>query len=151
MSTAENRTLHQGLHEADFYTWAMETARALRAGRFEDLDWDAIAEELEDMGRSEKRELVNRLVVLLAHLLKWRFQPERQSRSWRLTIEEQRLAISQHLEECPGLKPLGNEMLHTAYRRAVLQAARDTGLERSTFPAQGPWSFSQAMDEAFWP
>jgi hypothetical protein len=151
MSPAANQTLHPDLHDTDFYTWAMETARALRAGRFEELDWNAIAEELEDMGRSEKRELVNRLVVLLAHLLKWEFQPERQSRSWRLTVKEQRLAINEHLTECPGLKPLVNEMLRTAYRRAVIQAARETGLEESDFPAHSPWTFGQALDGTFWP
>ncbi len=93
------------LYDRDYYTWTLEQARALRERRTSDLDWANLAEEVEDLGKSERRELQNRLEVLLAHLLKWQFQPKRRSRSWSATIAVQRVKIRQLLDQNPGLKP----------------------------------------------
>lgn len=139
------------LHDRDFYTWAMETGRAIREGRFDGVDWEAVAEELEDMGRSEMRELESRLEVLLAHLLKWRFQPDRRSSSWRGTIKEQRRKAERLLRQNPGLKNLLGELLDDAYHNALAVAEGDTGIAEEVFPETCPWPFEQIMDEGYWP
>nr|WP_294502418.1 DUF29 domain-containing protein [uncultured Rhodopila sp.] len=139
------------LYDQDFFAWANEQARLLRAGKLSDADIEHIAEEIESMGRAEKRELVNRLIVLLQHLLKWQFQPGRRGSSWEATISVQRHALERHLDDSPSLKsalPLATEQ---AYRDAVIVAAGETGLPRKTFPVSCPWTFEQIMDEDFWP
>jgi hypothetical protein len=143
--------LRPNLHAEDFYSWAMETARAVREGRLGEVDWDAVAEELEDMARSEKRELTNRLTVLLTHLLKWRHQPGRRTRSWTLTILEQRRRVQDVREENPGLKTVEAAILASAYRVAVPRAARQTGIDLTVFPATCPWGWTEILDEDFLP
>ena len=92
-------------YETDVAAWADEQARLIRAGQFDKLDWEHIAEEIEDVGKSEQRELASRMAVLIAHLLKWQYQPERQSTSWKRTIKEQRRALAFHIKQVPSLKP----------------------------------------------
>ena len=89
------------LYDHDFYAWANEQAILLREGKLEQADIEHIAEEIESMGKTEKRELVSRLTVLLLHLLKWRFQPTMRGKSWRLSIEEQRIQLALHLRDNP--------------------------------------------------
>ncbi len=139
------------LYDRDFYSWSIGQARALRHRSLKELDLDHLAQELEDMGRSELRELESRLVVLLTHLLKWAYQPAARSKSWRLTIKEQRLAAGQLLDDSPSLKNKLCEVLRGAYQRARLAAARETPLEEEDFPPQCPWVFEQLIDDAFWP
>ncbi len=122
------------LYETDFYTWVNRQAQHLRAGAYDRIDVHNLIEELESMGVREKKELRNRLRVLLMHLLKWTYQPERRTRSWELTIGHQRDEIAVHLEDNPGLKPLIPETLATAYRLARSEAARETGKPQSQFP-----------------
>ena len=100
------------------------------------------------MGRSEKRELVSRLTVLLLHLLKWRYQTERRSRSWELSIDNSRFALVKHLADNPSLKASLTEALETAYYTARRDAAIETGMPLETFPADCPWTFEQAMQDA---
>jgi hypothetical protein len=139
------------LYDQDFFAWAQEQAQLLRAGRLSEADVEHIAEEIESMGRAEKRELVNRLAVLLMHLLKWRFQPSARGTSWRLTIEEQRDRLTDHLADNPSLKAVLGDAVAAGYRLAILGAARETGLDRGVFPAVCPWPFEQCMDADFWP
>jgi hypothetical protein len=139
------------LYDQDFYAWANEQAALLRAGQLAAADIEHIAEEIETMGRTEKRELVSRLAVLLQHLLKWQFQPERRSASWEATITVQRRDLADHLADNPSLKARLPEVLAGAYGRALLGAVAETGLARTTFPPDCPWSFAQIADEAFWP
>jgi hypothetical protein len=139
------------LYDRDFYAWANEQADLLRAGRLSEADIENIAEEIESLGKSEKRELISRLTVLLVHLLKWQYQPVLRSRSWRLTLEEQRNRIEDHLVDNPSLKSSLGVTIGAAYRDAILGAARETGLERSTFPTTCPWSFEQIVDPNFLP
>jgi hypothetical protein len=139
------------LYDQDFFAWATEQARLLRAGRVSEADIGHIAEEIESMGRSEKRELVNRLSVLLMHLLKGRFQPSARGTNWRLTIEEQRHRLADHLLDNPSLKATLDASIASGYRLAVLGAARETGLDRAVFPPACPWPFEQVMDPDFWP
>ncbi|WP_417911299.1 DUF29 domain-containing protein [Candidatus Electronema sp. PJ] len=139
------------LHTADFFGWANQQAALLRAGRIAEIDREHLAEEIEDMGKSQHRELINRLTVLFLHLLKWQYQPGYQSNSWRYTIEEQREQIADHLQDNPSLKQKLPESIERAYKYARTGAARETGLPKSTFPEICPWSLEQAFDDEFWP
>lgn len=139
------------LYEQDFHAWANQQAELLRAGRLTEADIVNIAEEIESMGRSEKRELVNRLVVLLLHLLKWQFQPGLRGNSGRLSIEEQRYRLERHLADNSSLKSMLATAMVEAYRLASIEAERETGLARRTFPAVCPFGFEQAMESNFWP
>lgn len=139
------------LYETDFYAWANEQAALLRAGKLSAADIEHIAEEIESMGRSEKRELVNRLALLLMHLLKWQHQPERRGASWEGTVIVQRHALVRHLKDNPSLKAKLDEAIEDAYSDAVPMAMGETNLPKSTFPAMCPWSWPEITDEAFWP
>ncbi len=138
-------------YDRDFYAWATEQAALLRAGELAAADIEHIAEEIESMGKTEKRELVNRLAVLLLHLLKWRFQPALHGNSWRLSIEEQRYRLADHLDDSPSFRAILPKALEQAYRLGRLEAERETGLARSNFPAECPWVIDQIMDDGFWP
>ena len=127
-----------GNHERDFYAWASEQAALLRAGDWARADVEMIAQEIESMGKTEKRELISRLSVLLLHLLKWRFQPGLRGTSWRLTIEEQRYKVADHIEDNPSLNAIRDDAIATAYRYARVEAERETGLARETFPGGLP-------------
>ena len=143
--------MNQTNYDRDFYAWANEQAALLRAGRLAEADIALIAEEIETMGRGEKRELVSRLTVLLLHLLKWHYQPVLRSQSWRATIRIQRRDLAAHLDDNPSLKSVLPEAIGRAYGNAVIEAEAETGLPQATFPEQCPWIFGQAMDERFWP
>ncbi len=140
------------LYEHDFAQWAQRQADLLRQGCWGDLDVEHLLEELDSMGASERRELVNRLAILLAHLLKWRYQPQRRGHSWRLTIKIQRLDVAAVLRQNPSLQPRLHEFFNEAYTKAILQAARETGLdETATFPGDCPFSIEQVLDDDYWP
>jgi hypothetical protein len=143
--------MSESLYDQDFYAWANEQAALLRSGNLSAADIGNIAEEIESMGRSEKRELVNRLTVLLLHLLKWQFQPSHRGVSWEATIEVQRRDLTDHLKDNPSLKSSLPEITGRAYGNARIEAAAETRLGRKTFPESCPWSFDQIMDEEFWP
>jgi hypothetical protein len=139
------------LYDTDFYAWANTQAELLRSGRLAAADVEHIAEEIESMGRSEKRELLNRLALLLMHLLKWQVQPMLRGNSWRATIKVQRREIARHLADNPSLTARLPEVLTDAYGDAVLLAARESGLAETAFPAVIPWTFGEIMDDGFWP
>ncbi len=133
------------LYDRDFYAWANEQAALLRAGNLSSADISNIAEEIESLSRSEKRQLRSRLAVLLLHLLKWQFQPGRRSRSWEISIANARNELAEHLAENSSLKAVLPEAVVSAYRRARLGAEQETGLPGNTFPVECPWTFDQAM------
>jgi len=139
------------LYDRDFYAWSREQAELLRAGKLAAADIEHIAEEIDSMGRTEKRELISRSSVLLLHLLKWRYQPEKQSPSWEASIRVQRNRLADHLDDNPSLKPLLPQALAAAYRDAALEAVAETGLTGSTFPATCPWTVEQVLHSGFWP
>jgi hypothetical protein len=142
---------NQHLYEQDFYAWANQQAALLRDGRFSEADMAHIAEEIESMGKTEKRELVSRLTVLLFHLLKWQFQPSHRGHSWRNSIRIRRREAAAHMEDNPSLKALLSQSIDQAYGTAVIQAEDETGLSTATFPKSRAWSFDQMMDPDFWP
>ena len=139
------------LYEHDFAQWAQHQADLLRQGRLGDLDVEHLLEELDSMGASERRELVNRLAILLAHLLKWRHQPQRRGNGWRLTIKIRRLDVAAVLRQNPSLQTRLPEFRNEAYAKAVLQAARETGLDETVFPDGCPFAIEQALDDDYWP
>lgn len=139
------------LHETDFYTWTQTQARLLREGRLHELDTEHLIEELESMGASERRALGNQLTVLLAHLLKWRYQPERRSSSSRRAIRLQRMEIADLLAENPGLGSQLEPRHAASYLRARIYASDETGMEEDHFPAEPPFTVAQTLDSTFWP
>jgi len=139
------------LYDHDFYAWANEQAALLRSGKLADADIEHIAEEIESMGKTEKRELISRLTVLLVHLLKWQFQPIRRGKSWEVSIKVQRNDLARHMVDNPSLKSKLDEAIGYAYRDAVLLASDETSLPETTFPLACPWSFEQMMAPDFWP
>ena len=139
------------VYQKDFYSWIMQNAELIRQGKFSEVDSDNLIEELESMGRSEKRELVSRLAVLIAHLLKWTFQSEKRSYSWECTIEEQRHQVIYVLEDSPSLKHQLEERLIVVYQRSVVIAAKETGIKKERFPKESPFSLTQIMDKDFYP
>jgi hypothetical protein len=138
-------------YDLDFYAWAMRNAELIREGRLSEIDVENVAEELESMGKSQRRALSNRLIVLLAHFLKWQYQPDKRSRSWKNTIKVQRLDLRELLDENPSLQPSLQEAMVSAYTKARLLAASDTGLDEMEFPEDCPFTLEQAMDSAYWP
>ena len=144
-------TSRRSLHDNDFYAWSLEQAALLRAGRVGEADLATIAEEIESMGKTEKRELVSRLTVLLLHLLKWERQSAGRSNSWRLSIANARDEIADLLDDNPSLKAIIGGVMTSAYRYARRKAAIEMDMAEDTFPAQCPWNFARAMDEGFWP
>lgn len=139
------------LYDRDFYAWANQQAALLRAGNLAAADIAHIAEEIESMGKTEKREFASRLAILLLHLLKWRYQPKRRGASWEATVKVQRRDLAVHLKDNPSLKAVTPEAIEQAYGNAVIEAAAETGQPEETFPAECPWTFEQIMSAAFWP
>ncbi len=138
-------------YEHDFYGWTQEQARLLREGRFAEIDVANVVEEIETLGRSERREWVSRLRILMLHLSKWQHQPARRGPGWRHSVEVQRDDAGDHLAENPSLKQQIDDILTAAYRKARVDAEAESGLLRSTFPADCPWSFDQIISDSFWP
>lgn len=140
-------------YEQDIIAWANEQARLIRAGRFDLLDLEHIAEEIEDVGKSEQRELESRMAVLLAHLLKWQFQPERRGSSWQITIRGQRNMVCKRVSKTPSLKYTlqDSDWWSEAWFDGVTQASTETGLEFDTFPEDCPWTPEQILDQEFLP
>ena len=140
-------------YEKDVVAWATEQAALLRAGNFSALDIEHIAEEIEDVGKSEQRELASRLAVLLAHLLKWQCQPERRGASWQTTLRIQRAAIARRLDKTPSLKPMLNDgdWITDMWGDARQQAATEMQIGVALLPESCPWSMAQVLDEGFLP
>ena len=140
-------------YESDIVAWAREQAALIRAGRFEHLDLAHIAEEIEDVGKSETRELESRMSVLLMHLLKWKYQPNFRGKSWFNTIKEQRRSVEIRLRKTPSLKPTLNDSdwLEGVWVDARLSASKETGLDNDTFPAYCPWSMDDVLQTDWLP
>ena len=139
-------------YETDFYLWTQQQADLLRQGQFNrvDLDLENIAEEIESMGKRDRRSVSSYLQNVLLHLLKWRYQPERRGTSWRLSIENGRYQIVDLLEESPSLKPQLDALAAKEYRQARKNAAGETGLPLTTFPEQCPFTVEQITGD-YWP
>ena len=134
-------------YEEDLYAWTQEQAALLRARQTDALDWDHLAEEVEWMVGRDRRELKNRLRIILLHLLKWQGQPARRGASWRKTLRTQRRHIKDLLQESPSLRRLVLDLMHEAYADAVKDAVDETGLPAEHFPGSCPYAPDDVLDE----
>jgi hypothetical protein len=149
--SAPTRAPEPDLYDSDIIAWAQQQAALLRAGRFQELDIEHLAEEIEDVGKSEQRELASRMATLLMHLLKWRHQPQRRGASWRNTIAAQRRSIAVRLKRTPSLKATlrDPDWWEQVWADAVAAATAETGL--GSFPASCPWDLDRVQDPAWLP
>lgn len=138
-------------YETDFYAWTQDQAEKLRARRHNEIDWENVAEEIDSLGRSQKKEIRNRLTVLLHHLLKWHFQPEKRTNSWRASIIEARDEITIEIDDSPSLRSYPGTVLDRQYTLGRLKAMDETGLAESVFPELSPYSIEQVLDPTFMP
>lgn len=145
------RAAPSSVHDQDFCAWAVEQAALLRAGRLSDADIENLAEEIEDLARRARRELMSRLQVLIAHLLKWDVQPELRGRSWASSIHTHRAQVRAILDENPSLAARYDEFLAAAWPKACEAAAIDTGLGAERFRLVTPWAREHVLDDAFLP
>ena len=139
------------LYEEDFFLWLETTALLLKESRFNEIDIANLVEEIECMGRSEKRSITSNLEVLLMHLLKYKYQPQKRTNSWRLTIYEHRDRVIQGLEESPSLKRYYQEKFLSCYQKARKKASIETGLKILTFPEDCPFELELILDSDYLP
>lgn len=141
----------QSLYVSDYLAWTEATLGQLSRKDYDNVDWENLIEELSGMARSEKRGLKSNLIVVLLHLLKWQYQPALRSGSWSGSVVEHRGRVQDAIADSPSLKQSLPEIYDSAYVRAVKQAAKETGLAESTFPAICPYEIAQALDDDFFP
>lgn len=145
-------TLAKPKYDHDFVMWLDHQAELLRQGRVHELDLENLAEEVESIGRSDKREMQNRLAVLLAHLLKYQLQETKRSRSWLSTIDEQRRQLELVFRDSPSLlKSYAPTVFEDSYRYVRRKASTETRLSLETFPETCPYTLEQTLDEDFLP
>jgi hypothetical protein len=138
-------------YDTDFYAWAAQQAAALRAKDWAALDVEHLAEEVEDLRKTERRAVRSQLRLILSHLLKWVYEPQRRTDSWRGTIANGRVLVQEDLEDLPSLAHELPDLWAWAYPRARRDAAQETGLALATFPEVCPWPVEQVLDADFWP
>ena len=139
------------LYDRDFYLWLGTTAKQLKAGKFAEVDLANLVEEIESMGKSEKHALESNLVVILTHLLKYRYQQEKRSNSWKATIREHRRRLARTFKDSPSLKPYFQEVFPECYQDARNQASDETGLLVDTFPLESPFTTDECLNQDFLP
>ncbi len=150
MLTIKTKSALKQLYETDFCLWLETTADLLDKQSFNELDLENLIEEVKGMSRREKRELKNRLTVLIMHLLKWKYQPSKISPSWKSPIVEQRRQIEYLLEDSPSLKPYLLEIFDKCYQKARQDASEETNLELATFPVDKPFTLEQIITSNFY-
>ena len=141
--------MEKQLYDLDFYAWTQQQANLLLTGKLEFLDRVNLAEEIESLGKQQRQELRNRLGILIGHLLKWDYQPERRGKSWKSTIREQREEILDLLEDNPSLKPYLSEAMEKGFRQGINLVVRETPLDDDDLPQVCPYEVEQIFDPAF--
>lgn len=139
------------LHEQDYYLWLGKTAQLLRSGKLDELDLENLAEEIEDMGWSKRHTVESNLEIVLMHLLKYQYQPEKRSSNWRYTLLEYRYQLEQTLEESPSLKGYFEQRFAKSYQVARKLAAVETDKPISQFPNDCPFTPEQVLDLDYLP
>ncbi len=139
------------LYDLDYLRWIEKNLEYLRQKQYDKVDWENLLEEIEDMGKNEKRALESNLIVLLLHLLKWQYRPEKRKGSWESSILEHRRRVRKSLQESPGLQPYIVAIFDGCYLEAVKQARAETGLPRDTFPVRCPYELATILEDEFLP
>jgi hypothetical protein len=139
------------VYDTDYLRWIETTVENLRVRDYSNIDWENLIAEIEEMGRNERRSLESNLVVILLHLLKWQFQPDQRSGSWKGSIVEHRRRIRKALKDSPSLKPYLEEVLAECYADAAEQASAETGLLVETFPQLCIYTSVEVLDSDFLP
>lgn len=137
------------LYETDFYAWALEQSQLLQEGKWQALDITNLVEEIESLGKQQRQELRNRLGILIGHLLKWEYQPELRSKSWKATIREQRQEVLRLLKENPSLKSYLPAGIADAHESGLALVVRETPLDYPDLPLECPYSIEQILNPAF--
>lgn len=145
------KSIDPTLYEIDFLQWIETTVEKLRNQDYAQVDWENLIDEIESMGRSERQSFKSNLIVVLLHLLKWRYQPDRRSRSWESSIIEHRRRIRESLTDSPSFHPYLGKILADSYTQAIKQAKAETGLALNAFPVECPFSIDQVLDDEFLP
>jgi hypothetical protein len=151
MESRKTNNMTSTLYEQDYYLWLEKTSSLLRDGRLSELDIPHLIEEIEDMGRSEKKAVKSNLIIILMHLLKYKYQPEKRSNSWLLTIFERRRRLRDDFADSPSLKRYFDEVFEQCYKDARISAAIETGLPTETFPEQSPFTPEEALNADYLP
>jgi hypothetical protein len=151
MSDAKTKARPNELYETDFYAWTQEQARLLRERRWDDLDLDNLVDEVESVGRSDKRQIESRLEVLIGHLLKWKFQPGGRGNAWMSTIFEQRRRLIRLVDDSPSLREFFRQEVFNSYLSGRLLASKETGIALGLFPDECPFTPEQVLDLEFFP
>lgn len=141
----------KSLYQQDYLQWIERTIAQLQHQNYDQVEWEHLIEEIKDRGRSERRGLESNLIVVLLHLLKWQYQPDRRSGSWEGSILEHRRRINKALEDSPSLQPYLQTILAESYTAARKQAKAETGLSLETFPTECAYSLSDLLDDDFLP
>lgn len=149
--TTELEANRQRLYETDYLKWIETTVEKLRGKDYSNIDWENLIEEIEDIGRSERSSLESNLIVVVTHLLKWQYQPEFRSGSWKGSIVEHRRRIRKAIKGSPSLKPYLEQVFAECYSDAVEQASAETGLPVETFPQLCPYTSAEVLDSNFIP
>ena len=136
-----------GTYDTDLTLWADRTARLLREKRWEEVDWEHLIQEVEDLGKSERSAIGSQMERVMLHLLKWEYQPQRRSDSWLDSINDGRSQIRRKIEDSPSLKNYPDEIIDKEYKRACREAARQTGLDIATFPVTCPYSTDRILGD----
>jgi hypothetical protein len=139
------------LHKKDFYAWTKETVQLLKEGKLSEVNVMNIAEEIDDMGNSEKRGVVSQISRLITHLLKWKYQPVLRGNSWKNTIKAARVEIADFFNDSPSLKNEVVTKFAIAYKKALYVASTETGIDETNFPKECPFTLEQCLDENFFP
>jgi hypothetical protein len=147
MSEQRDRSVNQ--YEQDFYAWTQAQSELLRLGKWQSLDIENLAEEIESLGKQQKQELRNRLGILIGHLLKWEYQPLLRGKSWKFTIIEQRDEVLDILQENPSLKPYLDQAIQKGFRQGINLVLRETPLDYADLPSECPYAIAQILDPKF--
>jgi len=139
------------LYETDYLQWLNHTIKQIQDQDYDHVDWQNLIEEIEDMGRNERRALESNLIIVFLHLLKWQYQPQKRTGSWERSLIEHRRRIRKALKESPSLNSYLEEILLESYTEAVKQAKAETKLPISTFPSECPYQLSTIIDDDFLP
>ena len=152
MTTIQSMTTAiTSLYEQDFYLWLQTTINLLKEGKFAEIDLENLLEELESMGRRDKNALKSNLRVLLMHLLKYKYQPEKQTNSWHYTIIEHRIRLEDTFKTSPSLYRFFEDIFNESYQNARKLAAGETGLSIEIFPPESPFTVEEVLNSDFLP